>query len=141
MPIINESKRHLIIVPFKKMGGMSCFSSIYLSYYFVRSFAVASAEYVTTNLSPFNVWNAIAFPTKGVEPEATGVPLGVFTKLIATLPFPNGAVNGWPCAASAVTLELYPCNTTTSTGLLAVHVTIPTHTFPSLLGGIAITSW
>ena len=87
MPIINESKRHLIIVPFKKMGGMSCFSSIYLLYYFVRSFAVASAEYVTTNLSPFNVWNAIAFPTKGIEPEATGVPLVSLPGLLPHFPF------------------------------------------------------
>src|SRR4026209_1017039 len=76
-----------------------------------------------------------------MAPEATGVPLGVFISDIATAPLPNGDVSGCPWAASAVTLELYPCNTTTSTGLLAVHATVPTQTFPSLLGGSAITNW
>ena len=41
--------------------------------YGVSAFAVASTEYVTVNLAPLSVWNATAFPTKSMLPDAIGL--------------------------------------------------------------------
>ena len=73
------------------------------------------------------------------ESGRPGVAWGL-SNVIATAPFPNGAERRDPCAASGVTLWLYPCKTTNSTGLLDVQVIVPTQILPSLLGGRAITS-
>jgi hypothetical protein len=65
--VSRTSNKQTIKTKRRRMEGFTLFL------YGVNAFAVASTEYVTVNLAPLSVWNATAFPTKFMLPDAIGL--------------------------------------------------------------------
>jgi hypothetical protein len=59
------------VIEFKKKKRRAAQGLLFL--YGVNAFVVASTEYVTVNVAPLSVWNATAFPTKSMLPDAIGL--------------------------------------------------------------------